>query len=216
MSLRAILPVALFVAALFGAAAAARAQPAPPQPGQICFAAPPAQTHDGFYARIQAGGGYLTARNGTTDVSGAQVALGLSAGAVVFPNLAVFAALFFHVALDPAIRTRGASMPVSGSSLENDSFGAGATYYLEPLNLYGSAAITGTSVQLFDASDEQLAGSGTGIGFQTMVGKEWWAGREWGVGLAGEVTGAWMGGSAASGGRWSSFSYTLAFSATYN
>jgi hypothetical protein len=212
MRLRLILLVAL---CSFSSAARAQ-QPSPSQAGQICFAAPPAQTHDGFYARIHAGGGYLTAGNGATQVAGGQVALGVAVGAVVLPNLAVFADLVFHVAIDPSIQMGGVSMPVPGSSLENDSFGAGATYYVEPLNLYGSAAIVGSSVQLYDASDDQLAASSTGLGFQAMLGKEWWVGRDWGLGAVAEVTGAWMGDSNAAGPRWRSLSYTLAFSATYN
>lgn len=203
----------ILVLALLAIGSPARAQQ--PAPGQICFAAPPAQTHDGFYARLHAGGGYLTAGNGATEVSGGQVALGVALGATVAPNLSVFADLVFHVAIDPSIRMGGVSTPVSGSSFENDSFGAGVAYYLEPLNLYGSAAIVGSSVQLYDASDDQLAASSTGLGFQAMVGKEWWVRREWGLGAVAEVTGAWMG-DAAGGTRWRALTYSLAFSATYN
>ncbi len=204
------------VAFLLAAPAARAQEPSPTPPAQICFAAPPAQTHDGFYARIHAGGGYLTARNGATDVTGAQVALGFAVGAVVRPNLAVFADLAFRVAVDPAIRENGVSMPVSGSSFENDSFGAGVTYYLEPMNLYGSAAITGTSVQLYDRNDFQLAGSHIGLGFQAMLGKEWWVGREWGLGVAGELSGAWMTDADDGSVHWRSFTYSLVASATYN
>jgi hypothetical protein len=198
------------------AAPAARAQGAPPQAGEICWPAPPAQTHDGFYAHLQLGGGYPTARSPTTHVSGGAVALSLAVGGVVLPNLALFAGLVFHVAIDPDIQVNGVAKPISGSSLENDSFGAGAAYYLEPANVYLSAALTGTSVQLYDGSDDQVAASNIGLGFQAMVGKEWWVGREWGLGAAAEVTGAWAFDATTAGQRWSAFSYSLALSATYN
>jgi len=206
----------VLAAALFLTAPAVHAEATPPEAAQICFAAPPAQTHDGFYARIHAGAGYLAAHNGPLEVTGAQVALGVAVGAVVLPNLALFADLVFHVAIDPTIRNNGMTMAVSGSSFENDSFGAGATYYLEPLNLYGSASINGSSVQLYNRYDSQLAGSRTGLGFQVMVGKEWWAGREWGLGVAGELSAAWMTDDAAAGLRWRALTYSLVFSATYN
>jgi hypothetical protein len=206
----------ILAALILLAGSAARAQGAPPPAGEICWPAPPARTHDGFYARLQLGGGYLTAASPTTRVSGGQIALGFAVGAVVLPNLALHAGLAFHVAIDPAIQMNGVARPISGSSLENDSFGAGAAYYLEPANVYLSAAVTGTSVQLYDSRDTELAGSNIGLGFQAMVGKEWWVGREWGLGAAAEVTGAWMFDATAAGVRWNAFSYSLALSATYN
>lgn len=197
---------ALSMLAVLLALAAPRAARAEGQP----------QTHDGFYARLQLGGTVLTAHQGDTDYLGPGVALGLAAGGVLRRDLALFATLTFHVAVDPRIQVGGVSMPISGSSVEDDAFGAGLAYYLEPLNAYAAAAITGSSVQLYDKDDNRLAGSNTGLGFQLMAGKEWWVGREWGVGVAAEVTAAWMKDADLAGVRWSSSTYSLLFSATYN
>ena len=75
---------------------------------------------------------------------------------------------------------------------------------------------TGTDVSLQDQDQNKLSSSNTGWGFQVMAGKEWWVGTEWALGVAGEITGAWMKGHEDPNLRWSSFAYTLAFSATYN
>jgi hypothetical protein len=170
--------------------------------------------HEGFYAHLQLGGTYLSAEQGAVHDAGPGVALGLAAGGFVRPNLALFAMLTFHVALDPQVD--GGGSPASVSNVEDDAFGAGLAYYLEPLNAYAAAAVTGSSVQVFDKNDNRLAGSNTGLGFQVMAGKEWWVGRAWGMGLAGELTGAWMKDGDDPTVRWHSFTYSLLLSATYD
>jgi len=185
--------------------------------GELCYPAPPpGRTHDGFYARLQIGPTVVTARQGDTTYWGAGLGMGFALGATVLPNLVVFGTIFFHFADEPTIKTNGLSMTISGSSLDDDSFGAGLTYYLTPVNVYLSAAIAGTSATLYDKNDNRLTSSNTGVGFQVMAGKEWWVGREWGLGVAGELTGAWMSDADDSAVHWNAFTYSALFSATYN
>jgi hypothetical protein len=173
-------------------------------------------THDGFYLRLQIGPGYLTARQGDTTYSGAGAAMGFALGAVVYPNLALFGTFFFHFADEPDIKSGGTSMRISGSSLDADSFGAGLAYYVMPVNVHVTAAIAGTSVTLYDQVQNRITSSNTGVGFQVMAGKEWWVGREWGLGVAGELTGAWMKDTDQGTVHWNVFTYSVLFSATYN
>ncbi len=189
------------------APAAARAQQPSP---------PPEHTAEGFYARLQLGATYLTADRGAAHFAGPGVALGLAAGAVVRPNLALFALLSFHVALAPRVDLGPGSMLAAAvDNVESDAFGVGLAYDFQPLHAYAAAAVTGSTVQVFDKDDNRLSGSNTGLGFQLMAGKEWWVGRDWGMGLAGELTGAWMKDSDDASTRWRSFTYSLLLSATY-
>jgi hypothetical protein len=182
--------------------------------GELCYPAPPpGETHDGFYIRLQIGGGYVTARQGDTTYSGGAVAFGLAIGAILIPDLALFGTFTFHEAVDPTARPVNA---LGAANLGSDSLGAGLAYYIEPVNVYVAAAVLGTSAQLQDFQGKQVASSNLGLGFQAMAGKEWWIGREWGVGVAGEVTGAWMTDQDDSATHWNSFTYSLLFSATYN
>ncbi len=214
----------LFVGALLLAApAAARAQAPLPQgahlaqAGELCFPAPPpGHTHDGFYARLQAGGGYLSARQGTTRYAGAAGMFGMALGGTVYANLELFATLLFHFALAPTVEAGAGSTAVSASTVEDDGAGAGLAYYFTPANVYAAAAVTATTVTLYDKADNRLAGSNTGLGFQVMAGKEWWVARDWGLGAAAELTGGWMTDADAGSVRWNAFTYSFLFSATYN
>ncbi len=186
-------------------------------PGEVCYPAPPpGETHDGFYLRLQIGGGYVTAKQGDTSFSGGGIAMGFALGAILLPDLALFGTFIFHAADDPRVTTSTGSMTLNGDSVGNDSFGAGLAYYLEPVNVYAAAAVLGTEVDLTDTKLNRLASSNTGVGFSFMVGKEWWVGREWGLGAAGEITGAWMTDADDKTVHWSSFTYSILFSATYN
>lgn len=186
-------------------------------PGELCYPAPPpGQTHDGFYLRLQIGGGYVTGRQGDTHLSGGAMAFGFAIGAVVLPNLALVATFTFHEAPDPTARTSGGSTTLNDDTLGSESFGAGLVYYVEPFNAYVSASVLDMTADITDAKSNQLASSNDGIGFDVMVGKEWWVGREWGLGAAAEFTAGWMTDANDSSTRWNSFTYSLLFSATYN
>jgi hypothetical protein len=208
---------------LLAISASAHAQPALPdgahvaQAGELCYPAPPpGHTHDGFYARLQAGAGYLSAHQGSTAYSGAAGVFGFALGGTVAANLEVFATLLFHFALHPSIVVDGVSMPIAGSTVEDDAVGLGLAYYLARVNAYAAAAVTAASLTLYDKDDNRLAGSNTGLGFQVVAGKEWWVTRDWGLGAAAELTGAWMSDADAGSTRWRAFTTSLLFSATYN
>ena len=181
----------------------------------ICPPPMPGQTHEGFFARLQLGGTYLTAQQGDRHYAGPGVALGLAAGGMLRRDLGLFAMLSFHVALAPHVEVGAGATPISGvDNVESDAFGGGLAYYLEPLNVHAAVAVTGGTVQVFDKDDNRLAGSKTGLGFAVLAGKEWWVGRDWGMGLAGELTGAWATDSDDSSVHWHAFTYSLLMSAT--
>jgi hypothetical protein len=200
------------------------AQPPPPpraeqrlQANQDCYPPPPpGHTHDGFYLRLQAGGGKLTARRGLTTTSGTALTYGLAVGGMVYPNLAVFATVLFHDVSDPTWNPYGYAMTFNAGDLGTESFGAGLAYYLDPANVYVAAAVLAKSAEITDGAKNNRGSSNRGAGFQAMLGKEWWVGAEWGLGLAAEVTGAWMTDTNDHSTTWSSFSYSLVLSATYN
>ncbi|HXJ20658.1 MAG TPA: hypothetical protein VMT03_10525 [Polyangia bacterium] len=193
-------------------------QPQPPPPGELCYPAPPpGQTHDGFYLRLQVGGGWMTARKGLNTFSAKAWEYGVSVGGILVPNLAVFGTLLFHDAPGPHGNPYGNYYTTTiNGDLSSESIGAGFAYYFVPANVYVLAAGLATSAEVLSGDKRNLASSNRGLGFELMLGKEWWAGREWGLGMAAGVTGAWMTDTEDHSTTWSSFTYSLLFSATYN
>jgi hypothetical protein len=95
--------------------------------------------------------------------------------------------------------------------------GVGATYYLQPFNLYVSGALATLQVSISDANDNEVYASKFGFGAQAIVGKEWWVSSEWGLGVAFEIIGAaHMRDKDDSSVTWAGRAFSLLFSATYN
>jgi len=194
------------------------AEPPPPEPAPapVCPPAlPPGQTHDGAYLRLQAGGGYMTARRNNDKWSGDAITLGAAIGATLVPNLALFGTVLVHQVRGPKADSYGFSTTVNGV-FQSESFGAGMAYYIETANVYAAAAVLATSVEVMDAGGGNQGSANRGPAFEVMLGKEWWVGREWGLGLAADVTGASMSDTNDHSVRWNSYTYSLLFSATYN
>jgi len=195
------------------------AEPPPelaPAPLPVCAAVcPPGQTHEGFYLRLQTGVGYIKARHGVATFSGNGFTLGGAIGFTPVANLAVFGTMLFHEVRNPDTNMYGLMTTYSGA-LATESFGAGLAYYLVPANVYAAAAAVWTSAEVHDGGNNKLWTSNRGLGFDLMLGKEWWVGRDWGLGFAAEITGAWMTDTDFHETTWSSFTYSLLFSATYN
>jgi hypothetical protein len=92
--------------------------------------------------------------------------------------------------------------------------GGGVIYYFEPINLYVSLALLADRLQIQDGSDD-VASTDRGLGIDVMVGKEWWVSDEWGLGIAGAFRHSSMK-DQHDGPTWTSDSFNVAFSATFN
>ena len=111
----------------------------------------------------------------------------------------------------------GLTLPNKGV-FEMTAFGAGATYYVMPLNAYVSASLgTGS----FSGTDQMEGGSKRGFAMDVTAGKEWWTTDDWGVGAAGSYSYCSakdkdLGPAADPGGTWNGTSWALRFTATFN
>jgi hypothetical protein len=205
--------------------------PAPPPPQRGYYASPrPAyysygHSHDGFFLRLTAGLGYVTASEtfgGATDTySGVGATFGAAFGGAIAPNLILFGEFLGTSVADPAHDVSG---PGGGSvSMSGDmtlfGFGPGIAYYIEPINLYLSGTLAFSQVSFTDSSYGNYATSDTnwGVGASFVVGKEWWVARAWGIGLAGQVHLASMSDNVQGyDTRMTAAAISLLFSATYN
>jgi hypothetical protein len=178
--------------------------------------------HDGFYMRLYAGVGYLSASEeylGTTyTYSGLAGTVGASFGGVVAPNLILYGELMGSSVTNASLSAQGYTDQYSGTDLEFFGIGPGIAYYFQPVNLYLSGTLLLTQVSFSDTGSGYSQGdSNMGFGASLMVGKEWWVTRDWGVGIAGQVNLASMGDSVE--GYDTSLrvaAFSVLFSATYN
>jgi hypothetical protein len=170
----------LAVAALAAFAAGGVAQAQGRAPGVRGF-----QEHDGFYLRLDAGGGYMgsSASSGGTSMklSGAAGEFSVAAGGAVTDNFIIAGQLWSVAVSSPTVTINGMSGSTSDSSLGLTGFGVDLTYYFMPTNIYVSAtpSIATLSVSQGGAS----ASTKSGFAFRLAVGKEWWVSDNWGLGL---------------------------------
>jgi hypothetical protein len=138
-------------------------------------------THDGFYLRLSTGGGYGSMSYGEaaaeTSIKSPTWMLDVTPGWFVSRNLAVGANVFLSSEVSPSITVAGRDAALS-SSVDLFSFGAAATYFIDPMNLFASLSAGVAWVHQNDTSDPGLA-------LNLLFGKEWWVSPRWGVGLAG-------------------------------
>jgi len=199
--------------------------PAPPQRGY--YAAPRqayygyGHAHDGFFLRLTAGFGYMSASetySGTTDTySGVGATFGGAFGGVVAPNLILFGEFLGTSVPDPNFDRNGPmgySTSFSGA-MSLFGFGPGIAYYIEPINLYLSGTLAFSTMTIDNYDDDWSRDTNFGLGMSLAVGKEWWVGRDWGIGLAGQLHLASMRDSTYDS-RFTAALFPLLFSATYN
>ena len=183
------------------------------------------EEHDEFFLRAAVG---LCAGNAKLESSGFKAELkdpgldvNVAAGYVVMPNLAVHATLWGWGLNDPDVDVSGAigvGSLASHGIFQMIAFGAGATYYLMPLNAYLSSSI---GVGSFSGSDELDGQSKSGVALDVTAGKEWWVNPEWGAGASLSYTYASaddkdLGPATAPRGSWTGTSWALRFTATFN
>ncbi len=185
--------------------------------GPVAHAGGAAETHDGFYLRLNMGGGYTSM---STEVSGAKLkvsgsggGIGVALGGVVAGNLVVFGELFDNIVSNPTVTLDGVSVNTKDTSAGVVGVGPGAAYYL-PMNMFVSGTLAFSRLVLDTGSATYR--SNTGIGFSVKVGKEWWVSNNWGLGLCGQFYAGTMKESSGGNPTWTTSAFAILFSATYN
>jgi len=179
-----------------------------------------AHQHDGFYARVTAGIGYLSAsesaNGGTGTYSGFGGTLSAAFGGVIAPNLVLYGELLGTSVTNASWTTGGATQTYSGIDVMLFGIGPGVAYYIEPVNLYLSGTLTFTQISFSDTSSTYpIDSTDLGVGLSFTVGKEWWVSRDWGIGIAGQFHIAAMHDPTVDA-RLRASVFSLLFSATYN
>jgi hypothetical protein len=145
--------------------------------------------HDGTYVRLFLGGGRIAmaenANGNDLKVYGGGPSLGIAVGGAVVENLVLYGEFLFMSADAPTVELGGGSVNATGSTLVAGVIGPGIAYYIAPVNIYVSATVGASKVQLQDSNTQSVqATSKWGLGVSAMIGKEFWVSDNWGLGAA--------------------------------
>lgn len=228
-----LMAVAILGGTLILAESAASAQgyygpaygPPAPAPQRSYYAAPRSydygHAHDGFFMRLTAGFGYMSASEsyggGKVTYSGLGATLGAAFGGAIAPNLILFGEFLGTSVPDPNYEVSGPYFETGSQSGDMTlfGFGPGMAYYVEPMNLYLSGTLAFSQVSFTDGSSGASDSTNWGLGASFAVGKEWWVARDWGIGLAGQLHLASMSDPTYDA-RMTAVAFSLLFSATFN
>ena len=145
--------------------------------------------HDGFYLRLQVGGGYSHANLAGEDfaVKGGAAAINAEFGGAVARNLILFGKLYGTSASNPDIEIGDITFEDrnSDASMNIGALGGGVTYYIMPANVYLSGAL---SFSQLTVREEGITRAETDLGgaLHLGLGKEWWVSDDWGLGIGAE------------------------------
>lgn len=187
---------------------AAPLNPPPPTPSYplayVQARAPGARNHDGFYLRMQMGGGYTsmsTSVNGTgRSIAGGSTAFDIALGGALNPHVIIYGTLISSTARDP---DRTFSRPPVDTALPHGmvtgtvdiggfgdtgvvGIGGGAAYYFDS-NLFFAGSLLGSRLYVYDLNGNRAIRSDLGFTFEGLLGKEWWVSDNWGLGVCGRV-----------------------------
>jgi hypothetical protein len=143
--------------------------------------------HDGFFLRVLAGYGTLTATEGydRRQYSKFGPTINLAVGRALGPNLILFGEVLVTGAFNINERDITGYEQNAGRDLLLWGFGPGIAYYFMPWNLYTSVTGGLAKINFVDAfADFPAPDTGLGYVGAFVVGKEWWSGPDWGVGIA--------------------------------
>ncbi len=177
--------------------------------------------HQGFFLRLDVGGGYLEQRAPTNStlgdmkVSGGAGAFGVAVGGAVAENLVLAGHLFSNAVSNPSISfSNGSSGSTNDTTSSLVGIGPALTYYFMPVNVYLSGTLAATRLSL--RVNGQDANSDWGVGTRLALGKEWWVSDSWGLGLAGQFSWSSNKDQGTGAPTIATWGLGLAFSATYN
>jgi len=176
--------------------------------------------HDGFYLRLQVGGGYLRAKAADVSpdlvVKGGSGNINAEVGFALVNNFILFAKFYGASAPNPSLQLGDLTIEGQNEDVSQNygAVGLGLTYYFMPANIYLSGAITYTQLSISE-NGEKVAESDVGGGLHLGVGKEWWVSKNWGLGIGAELAlGRILNESTHD--NWNVTHLSLVFSATYN
>ena len=145
------------------------------------------RTHDGFFLRLSAGGGYATTsidyQGASFEVSGPTGDLNIAIGGMVSPNLALHGTVLSWVASDPDVEWKGVGSGQLNGDVSMAGVAGGLTYYFMPANVYLSGSVGWGSLTV-DPTNGPGGETDDGPITDLSLGKEWWVGDSWGLGVA--------------------------------
>jgi len=216
--MRTLLAACLLSTLAVSGRAAADEPPPGPDGASGAEADPTWRRHLGLYIRPDVGFGYMSmsASGGGPGVGRVAATFGIAVGSAVSENNLIA----FHVWSSAISKPSG----LAGSWGEFDKFFALTGFGFEytaysSQNFYFSISPSVTHLHLYNVNDtDPDKDSNWGLGARFAVGKEWWVADHWGVGVAAHLSGsvnydAWNRNVNA---WWSTWTATIAFSATYN
>jgi len=110
--------------------------------------------------------------------------LSLDVGGAPAENLIVHGRLANHTIVSPDLTLDGRELgEQERSSITAHLLGAGVSYYLMPINFYGTLAV-GLSWLRFESKRGRQQYTHPGIAVNADVGKEWWISADVGLGVA--------------------------------
>jgi hypothetical protein len=177
-----------------------------------------AKGHDGFYLRLMLGAGY-TQLSKDQDVgsdlklSGGGGMLTIAAGLALTPNLILFGEITGNSVSEPEFDGGAGSQEIPDTTMSLSGIGAGAAFYVMPVNLYFAASLLAIQARLESDNANFDLESDTGVGLHLVVGKEWWVSDNWGLGAAANLL---VGRMKDDGEPQTGAAFSIAFSATFN
>jgi len=174
--------------------------------------------HDGFYLRLQVGGGYTRASLMNQDLAtkGGAVSLNAEFGAAPLRNLILALKVFTATTTNPDLELNDVTL--EGRNVDRSqtyaAVGGGLTYYFMPANVYLSGGVTVNQLSDYDDGKE-IRETGLGTGLHLGLGKEWWVSSNWGLGFGLEFAAGRVPEKDKSP-RWQVVNGSLFLSATFN
>lgn len=146
--------------------------------------------HDGFYLRLQLGGGYNQADAVGEDlaIKGGAIGFNLELGYAIVENFILHGRLGGTSVASPDIELGDVTVEGTDDDVSSvfSGLGVGATYYFMPVNVYVTGALTASALAIQE-DGETLTDTDLGPALHLGVGKEWWVSRNWGIGVGAEV-----------------------------
>jgi hypothetical protein len=184
---------------------------------------PGAHKHDGFFMRALLGIGATSMTGdlavGSLRLSGVAMTEDFAFGAAISENLILYGEYALEFMMEGQPSGAGKAPLANRAMAVTLTFAPGVAYYFGPSNMYvaGAGGLAMVMVTEANDTDRKLAehDSSPGLGGNLMVGKEWWVSDNWGLGIAGRAAYARTR-EKVTNAQWSSASFAVLFSATYN
>jgi len=172
--------------------------------------------HLGLFIRPDVGFGYFTSSASQNGVDAGMSGFAGTAGFAIGGALAEDSILALHL-WDAAVHDPNVSIGNLSGTANGDvdvfAIGPEYTHYTKD-NFYFS--ISPSLSRLHVSSGSSSADTNWGFGLRGAFGKEWWVSDHWGLGVVGHVSWSINQDSGSNAPTWTTWAFTVAFSATYN